>query len=199
MSKFKNSEKEDFSSIFRKYMAETIYNSILKEIKNTDLISYNRILLFKEIYNVQLQLNKELARFPTDEEILANSEISERQLEQFRQLECFKTEKVNDYLSYDESIEEKNTEKSSNGLSKIEKLIDAKITKEQMEQRTQEILETLTETEKEVLKMRYGINDKNDIPFSNKEYGMTLSKIGKKLGGLSQERIRQVEAKAFRW
>lgn len=197
MSQFKNNEKEDFSNIFRKYMAETIYDSIMEEIKNTDEKSYDRILVFKEIYKVQVQLNKELGRFPTDEEILANSEISEKQLEQFRQLEGFKTEKVNDYLSYDESIEEDIIEKSSNGLSKIEKMVDAKITKEQMEQRIHEVLDTLSETEKEVIKMRYGIDDKNNTQLSNKDYEMTLSEIGKRLNVTSKASIGQKQIKAI--
>jgi len=57
-----------------------------------------------------------------------------------------------------------------------------------LKEHTQQILETLSHRESEVLKLRFGINCDSDH---------TLEEVGKKFN-VTRERIRQIEAKALR-
>jgi RNA polymerase primary sigma factor len=57
-----------------------------------------------------------------------------------------------------------------------------------LKDRLREVLQTLTEREQEVLKLRFGLID---------GYSRTLEEVGKKFR-VTRERIRQIEAKALR-
>lgn len=58
-----------------------------------------------------------------------------------------------------------------------------------LEEALEEVFETLTQREKRILRLRYGLGD-NDGP-------LTLEQIGEKLGGLTRQRIRQIEQRAL--
>ena len=66
----------------------------------------------------------------------------------------------------------------------VEDIVSSRLLREQLE----EILETLTERERKVLKLRFGWKDGNE---------KTLEEIGKEFN-VTRERIRQIEAKALR-
>ena len=57
-----------------------------------------------------------------------------------------------------------------------------------LQERTREVLRTLTQREEKVLRMRFGIGEKSDH---------TLEEVGQDFD-VTRERIRQIEAKALR-
>ena len=57
-----------------------------------------------------------------------------------------------------------------------------------LKDRLKDVLHTLTPREREVLNLRFGLND---------GYSRTLEEVGKQFG-VTRERIRQIEAKALR-
>ena len=83
--------------------------------------------------------------------------------------------------SVDEAVQEKVKEYEKEQKKKDEEI--AKL-KEQLE----EVLETLTERERKVLRLRFGLDDGR---------ARTLEEVGKEFK-VTRERIRQIEAKALR-
>ncbi len=63
------------------------------------------------------------------------------------------------------------------------------ISKDKLKEKIRYALNTLTYKEREVIKMRYGLNAE--------EKGYTLEETGRKYG-ISRERVRKIEAKAIR-
>jgi RNA polymerase primary sigma factor len=64
----------------------------------------------------------------------------------------------------------------------------ASASQEMLKDRIDQVLETLSEPEREILKLRFGIGDGQTY---------TLEEVGKRFR-LSRERVRQIEAKAVR-
>lgn len=52
------------------------------------------------------------------------------------------------------------------------------------------LLDTLTEREKQVITLRFGLDRKSNRP-------RTLEEVGRRLGGLTRERIRQIQEQAL--
>lgn len=74
--------------------------------------------------------------------------------------------------------------------------LDDWVDKKLLRKQVKEELETLSEREKQVLEIRYGLN--GNMPHTLRETGQILkNKTTKKLG-ISTERMRQIEAKALR-
>ena len=64
---------------------------------------------------------------------------------------------------------------------------DTRVSKENLTEELEKILETLRPRERDVLKLRFGLNDGNK---------RTLEEIGQ-LFGVSRERVRQIETRAL--
>jgi RNA polymerase primary sigma factor len=147
-----------------------------------------------EMKRVKAQLKKELGRDATREEIADRMRIPVEDVEDLEIL-TGKDVSLSDRY-YDDDVEIGDKIKDSLSPS-----VEYQIVKNSVQENIRDILNELEEKEADVLKLRFGIYDKD---FEGK-YGIeekdqnpkTLQEIGDKLN-LTRERIRQIEKKAMR-
>jgi len=147
-----------------------------------------------EMRRVKSQLKKELSKEATREEVARRMKIT---VEDVEDLEIIAGKDISLSDKYrDEDVEIGDRIKDSLSPS-----VEYQIVKNSVEENIREILNELEEKEADVLKLRFGIYDKE----LEKRYGLaekdqnpsTLQEIGDMLH-LTRERIRQIEKKAMR-
>ena len=135
-----------------------------------------------KLIRVSRQLLQELGREPTPEEIAAEMDLS---VEKVREI----TKIAQEPVSLETPIGEEDDSHLGDFIEDQEALAPAdaaayELLKEQLE----DVLDTLTEREENVLRLRFGLDDGRT---------RTLEEVGK-VFGVTRERIRQIEAKALR-
>jgi RNA polymerase primary sigma factor len=135
-----------------------------------------------KLIRVSRQLLQELGREPTPEEIAQQMELS---VDKVREIMKIAQEPV----SLETPIGEEDDSHLGDFIEDQEALAPAdaaayELLKEQLE----DVLDTLTEREENVLRLRFGLDDGRT---------RTLEEVGK-VFGVTRERIRQIEAKALR-
>ena len=132
---------------------------------------------------VQQRLTQELGREPTDEEIGAELGIDGQRVKETR-LAARLPSSIDQPIGDDEdtSVADFVMDQSDRGP---EELTHERLLKQEA---LRALTETLSEREKLVLQMRFGLGDGHVYP---------LEKIGERLG-LTRERVRQIEAQALR-
>jgi RNA polymerase primary sigma factor len=147
-----------------------------------------------EMKKVKAQLKKELGREPSREETSKRMRIP---IEDVEDLEILTGKDIS--LSdryYDDDVEVGDKIKDSLSTS-----VEYQIVKNSIQENIRDILNELEEKEADVLKLRFGIFDKNfEEKYGIKEKDQnpnTLQEIGDRLH-LTRERIRQIEKKAMR-
>jgi len=130
---------------------------------------------------VYRRLNQDLGRQPLPEEIAMEMEIDVEKIHMIGKI-------TQDTMSLEEPISNDSDEKSTRG----EFIADTKIASPSQESskriltdQIHSILEDLTEKERRIIEMRYGLND---------GINHTLEEVGREFG-VTRERIRQIEAK----
>jgi len=145
-----------------------------------------------EMKKIKTQLKKDLNRDPTREETAKRMKINVEDVEDLEILEEKDISLSDRY--YDDDVEVGDRIKDTLSPS-----VELQIVKNSVQDNIRNILDQLDEKEADVLKLRFGIEDKR---LKNK-YGIkdfnpqTLQEIGDKLN-LTRERIRQIEKKAMR-
>jgi len=145
-----------------------------------------------EMKKIKTQLKKDLNRDPTREETAKRMKINVEDVEDLEILEEKDISLSDKY--YDDDVEVGDRIKDTLSPS-----VELQIVKNSVQENIRNILDQLDEKEADVLKLRFGIEDKR---LKNK-YGIkdfnpqTLQEIGDKLN-LTRERIRQIEKKAMR-
>ena len=188
---FKAAEKFDYNRGFKfsTYATHWIRQCITRAIADqsrTIRIPVHMNDTMNTYKKVVMALKQDLGRDPKNEEIAAEMDISEEKVR-------FIIKIKQDIKSLDQSLghnesdgDERNTTADvtvDNSVISQEEIASRKILQEQIEQ----ILGELTEKEREVLRMRHGLDDGNS---------RTLEEVGKKFR-VTRERIRQIEAKAL--
>lgn len=144
----------------------------------------NRTVDIQKIDKVHRKLENELGREPTAAEISMELDMDDDEVSYLQSI-SFSQEHVSLDSSFGESDE-------MSVLSSIEDYSgespDKKVIDDSLREALNSVLETLTPSEREILRMRFGLN-------GNKP--MSLQQIGDKFN-LSKERIRQIEKKAIR-
>lgn len=145
-------------------------------------IPVHMIETINKLVRVQKQLLQDFGREPTPEEVANEVDLPvERVREVFKMsqqpISLQATVGDNDDAYFGDFIEDKGAENPSEMTAYT-----------LLRERLQEVIETLSEREQKVLKLRFGINDGNP---------RTLEEVGS-LFGVTRERIRQIEAKALR-
>lgn len=157
---------------------------ILAISQKTSLIRLpvNRTVDIQKIEKVHRKLENELGREPTAAEISSELDMDDEEVDYLRSIN-------QEYVSLDSSFGDS---EEMSVLSTMEDYAaespDKKVLDESLKEALNSVLDTLTESERGILKMRFGLD-------GNKP--MSLQQIGEKYK-LSKERIRQIEKKAIR-
>lgn len=170
-----------FSTYATWWIRQAITRAIADQAR-TIRIPVHMVETINKLIRIQRQLLQDLGREPTPEEIGAEMDMS--------------TDKVREILKIAQepvSLETPIGEEDDSHLGDFIEDKDAtspeqhasyELLKEQLE----EVLDTLTDREENVLRLRFGLNDGRT---------RTLEEVGRAFG-VTRERIRQIEAKALR-
>jgi RNA polymerase primary sigma factor len=134
----------------------------------------------RKIVRAERELAAQLERQPTDEEISAASDVPIEQIEEIRAAGRAVT-------SLDKPLGEEGETAFGDLLASDDMSPEEEVHLSLSEETVRRTVEELPETERNVLKLRYGINGDAPTP---------LRETGKRLG-MSPERVRQIEAKAL--
>ena len=135
----------------------------------------------RKIARVERDLASRLGRDPTDDEIAAGAELPVEQIQEVR-------DAARTITSLDRPVGTEGETALGDLLEADGQSPDEEVEVSLREETLRTALESLPERERQVVKLRYGINGDEPTP---------LREIGRRLG-LSPERVRQVEAEALR-